>query len=236
MNFSSGRRVRSSVLAEPETQTLNWLCERLPSNVLPDHLTAVGIAGAFITFCSYIASYHNSAFLWVASFGLVLNWFGDSLDGSLARYRHQEKLRYGYFLDCMTDAFCCLLVMAGLGFSSFVRMDVALFSAIGYYMLCIYVFLNHHVTGIHKLSFGPLGPTEMRLGLISLNIWMFAQGQIKFMIAGQAASIYDLVLIGNGVLSVAVFVRLLMRGIEGLREQEIVGMVAGTSQRQDEIA
>jgi archaetidylinositol phosphate synthase len=132
-----------------------------------------------------------------------------------------KGLHMAIFLDCMTDAFCGLVIMVGLGLSSFVRMDVSLFTLVGYYMLCIYVFLNHHITGIHKISFLGCGPTEMRLGLIVLNIWMFVQGRVGFMVGGEHLSTYDIVLIANGLMSVAVFIRLLMAGVGDLRDQEI---------------
>jgi archaetidylinositol phosphate synthase len=219
MYLPLGQRLHTSFLAKWEARVLAWLCAHCPSRIVPDHMTALGLAGAFVAFCGYVATRYNPAFLWLASFGLVLHWFGDSLDGSLARYRGKERPRYGYFLDCMTDVFCCLIIMAGLGLSPFVRMDAALFTAVGYYMICIYVFLHHHVTGVHKLSFSGLGPTEMRLALIAMNVWMFVQGAVQFRIAGQGFSIYDLALIGNGLVSVAVFVRLLIMKSAELRPE-----------------
>lgn len=220
MFVSLGERVQGNLLARRERLLLNFLCGRLPHWVAPDHLTVLGLSGAFLAFCGYIGSRFDPAFLWLASLGLVLNWLGDSLDGSLARYRHCERMRYGYFLDSMTDAFCCLIIMVGLGLSPFVRMDVALFALVGYYMLCIYVFLNHHVTGIHRLSFLGSGPTETRIGLIILNIWMFAQGRLGAPSAGSFVSVYDLLLIASFIVSVALFVRQMMGGIEQLRGEE----------------
>ena len=98
--------------------------------------------------------------LWVASLGFVVHWLGDSLDGSLARYRRCERPLYGYFLDHTVDAICNFLVMAGLGFSPWVRMDTALFTLIGYYLLCMYVFINNQVSGdlpalVHRVRARP---------------------------------------------------------------------------------
>ncbi len=118
MESSLGRRSNNGYLAAREAQVLEWLCARMPAFVVPDHLTVLALAGAFITFCGFAASGYNPGFLWLASLGLVINWFGDSLDGSLARYpRPGAGRRYGYFLDCMSDAFCCLMIMIGLGLS-----------------------------------------------------------------------------------------------------------------------
>jgi archaetidylinositol phosphate synthase len=221
MDFPAGKRAQSNFLAEQERLVLNYLCVRLPLWIVPDHLTALGFFGAFISFCGYVCSRYDLSFLWLASLGLTLHWLGDSLDGSLARHRHCERMKYGYFLDCMTDAFCCLIIMVGLGLSPFVRMDAALFALVGYYLLCIYVFLSHHLNGIHKLSFLGCGPTEMRLGLIGLNIWMFAQGQIGVTVAGNFVSAYDFILILNGVISIIAFLFEMMDGIDQLRDQEI---------------
>lgn len=165
MHFSRGYRVQSNFVARRERAVLNWLCARLPQWVTSDLLTAVGICGAVLVLCGYVGTRFDRAFVWLASLGFVLNWFGDSLDGSLARYRRKERLRYGYFLDATTDAISNMIIMIGVGLSPYVRMDVALFALLGYYLLCIYVFLHYHLNGIYQLSFLAFGPTELRLVL-----------------------------------------------------------------------
>lgn len=220
MYISLGHRVNAGYLATYERKVLNWLCKRVPQRIIPDHLTALGILGAFITFAGYVCSRFDPAFFWLASFGLLVHWFGDSLDGSLARYRGRERARYGYFLDCMTDAFCCLVIMFGLGLSPYVSMDAALFSLVGYYMLCMYVFLNHHLNGIHRLSFVGCSPTEMRLSLIVANTWMFFYGQYEVGIFGAHVSIYNVAFVLSGLVSIVLFVRLTMKGIEDLGARE----------------
>jgi archaetidylinositol phosphate synthase len=228
MESTFGRRSNGAYLAAREAQLLNWLCARMPAFVVPDHLTVLALFGAFIAFCGYVGSNYNPGFLWAASLGLVLNWFGDSLDGSLARYRGQARVRYGYFLDCMSDAFCCLMIMIGLGLSPYVHMEAALFSLVGYFMLCIFVFLNHHVNGVHRISFLGCGPTETRLGLITLTALMFFFGPSQLVIFGHALSFYDLALIANGLLSIGVFLSLMMKGIErlGVEDPSPVSMAA----------
>ena len=111
------------------------------------------------------------------------------------------------------------LIMAGLGLTLYVRMDVALFVLIGYYMLCMYVFLNNHVTGMFQLSFLALGPTELRIGLIGINTWMFTQGKIGGVIGGEFFSAYDVALICVGVGFVAVFTYRMMVTIMELRRE-----------------
>ena len=159
-------RIQNNVLARPERTVLDWLCSHMPSAITPDILTSIGVAGAVIVLAGYVGSRFDPAFFWLASVGFLVNWFGDLLDGSLARFRGVESPRYGYFLDHSADAVSILLVLVGLGFSAYVRLDVALAVLISYFLMCIYVFLYNHVSGSFQISFASLGPTELRIGLI----------------------------------------------------------------------
>jgi phosphatidylglycerophosphate synthase len=212
-------RVQSNIVARQERHLLNYLCARLPSWVTPDGLTIFGVVGAFTVFAGYAASRYDPAFLWLATLGFVMHWFGDSLDGSLARHRRTERPKYGYFLDHSVDAFCNFFIMAGLGLTLYVRMDVALFVLIGYYMLCMYVFLNNHVTGLFQLSFLALGPTELRIGLIGINTWMFTQGNMGAVIGGEFVSAYDVALTAVGIGFVLVFTYRMLGTIAVLRRE-----------------
>ncbi|GAC1551221.1 MAG: hypothetical protein NVS2B5_07930 [Beijerinckiaceae bacterium] len=185
----------------------------------PDRLTVLGVGGAFLVFAGYAGSRYEPAFLWLATLGFIVHWFGDSLDGSLARHRRIERPKYGYFLDHSVDAFCNLIIMGGLGLTLYVRMDIALFVLGGYYMLCMYVFLNNHVTGLFQLSFLALGPTELRLGLIFINGWMYGQGKVGTVIGGEFFSEYDMVLAFTGIVFVAIFVVRMVSGIVVLRRE-----------------
>ena len=212
------RRIQANVVARRERQLLTWLCARLPSWITSDGLTAVSVFGAGLVFVSYIASRTVPAALWLASFGLVLNWFGDSLDGSLARYRLMERPVYGYFLDHTIDATNNLLIMAGIGFTHHVRMDAALFALVGYYLLCMYVFINNHLSGIFQLSFLGFGPTELRLALIGINTWMFFSGHIGTTFGNQFFSAYDGLLLLAGSVFTFIFVIRMQAGIRELRD------------------
>jgi phosphatidylglycerophosphate synthase len=187
--------------------------------VTPDGLTIFGVVGAFTVLAGYAGSRYDPAFLWLATLGFVIHWFGDSLDGSLARHRRIERPKYGYFLDHSVDAFCNFFIMAGLGLTLYVRMDVALFVLIGYYMLCMYVFLNNHVTGLFQLSFLALGPTELRIGLIGINTWMFTQGNFGGTIGGEFFSAYDVALMAVGIGFVLVFTYRMLGTIAVLRSE-----------------
>ncbi len=192
----------------------------MPRAVTPDRLTGLGVVGAGIVFTGYVASRFELSFLWLATFGLIVHWFGDSLDGSLARYRRVERPRYGYFLDHSVDAICNLLIMVGVGLSPFVRLDAALFALLGYFMLCMYVFLHNHVSGKFQLSFLALGPTELRLALIGMNCWMYSEGGAKVMIGGAVLSPYDLVLCGAGLVFVCLFIVNMLNVAQKLRIEE----------------
>jgi archaetidylinositol phosphate synthase len=212
-------RVQSNIVAVRERQLLNYLCARLPDWVTPDGLTIFGVVGAFTVFAGYAGSRYDPGFLWLATLGFIIHWFGDSLDGSLARHRRIERPKYGYFLDHSVDAFCNFFIMAGLGLTLYVRMDVALFVLIGYFMLCMYVFLNNHVTGMFQLSFLALGPTELRIGLIGINTWMFTQGNIGAAIGGEFVSVYDVALTAVGIGFVLVFTYRMLGTIAVLRRE-----------------
>jgi phosphatidylglycerophosphate synthase len=148
---------------------LAWLAGRLPRWVTPDFLTAVGALGAAITFVGYAFAGSRPALLWIATLGLVINWFGDSLDGTLARLRNIERPRYGYFLDNAIDCLAALLLALGLALSGYVRFDVSLFGLSAYMMMSALSFLRVNVTGILHITYGGLGPTEIRVGFMVAN-------------------------------------------------------------------
>ena len=220
-------RIQGNIVARRERQLLNWLCPRLPAFVTPDALTALSVVGALVVFAGYIASRSHPGFLWMASLGLVINWFGDSLDGSLARHRRIERPIYGYFLDHTVDALCNLLIMAGLGFSRDVSMAAALFALIGYFLLCIYVFINNHVSGVFRLSFLWGGPTELRFLIVCLNTGMFFAPHASITLAGASVSVYEALVLLAGTVMTLIFVYRVVLGIRELRDPARSGAAIG---------
>lgn len=203
--FSTPIRIQASILARGERGLLDRLCAALPDWVTPDRLTATGLVGGIVAGTGYVASNLSPAFLFLASFGLLLNWFGDSLDGSLARYRKLERHRYGFFLDHSTDAASNLFITIGLGLSPFVSMGAALFALIGYLLLALHVFLSHQVSGALRLSFLGFGPTEMRLIMVALNTAMFLLGPLPITILGREFSRYDIWVCILGLVLIGLF-------------------------------
>jgi phosphatidylglycerophosphate synthase len=159
------QRIQQNVLASSERHLLTWLCGRMPAWITPDKLTSFGMIGAVAIFAGYAASGQDPEWLWLAIVGYAVQWFGDSMDGSLARYRSIERPSYGYFIDHSCDGIATMLILAGIGFSPFVRLDVALFAMAGYLLLSIHAYLSARVIGDFKLSYLAAGPTELRLML-----------------------------------------------------------------------
>ena len=170
------QRIQENLLARGERRLLGWICARIPAWVSPDMLTFVGMAGAFMVFAGYLASNISEDWLWLAIAGYVVHWFGDSTDGSLARFRRIERPRYGYFLDHSCDGLATTLVVVGIGLTPFVTLEVALVALAGYLLLSIHAFLSVRVLGELKLSYLNAGPTELRFVLIALTLAMMAFG------------------------------------------------------------
>lgn len=169
-------RIQENLLAHSERRLLNWMCARMPNRVSSDMLTALGMAGALIVFAGYTFSNLDDHWLWFAVAGYVIQWLGDSLDGSLARFRKTERPRYGYFLDHSCDGLATTLVVVGIGLSDYVLLEVAFIALVGYLLLSIHAFLSVRVLGELKLSYAYAGPTELRLVLIVLTLAMISVG------------------------------------------------------------
>ena len=169
-------RIQQNLLAAGERRLLNWLCARMPAWVTPDKLTGFGVFGAFVVFLGYALSDYSLHLLWLTFIGYVIQWFGDSMDGSLARWRKIERPKYGYFIDHSVDGLVILLILGGMGISAYVSLGVALLALAGYLLLSIHAYLSARVLGELKLSYLFGGPTELRFVLIGLTIAMMLLG------------------------------------------------------------
>ena len=160
------RREPRHLLRPFEAHVLPRLASSLPGWVLPDHLTVVGIASALAIGACYALSDRSPAYLWAAGGLWIVNWFGDSLDGTLARVRRIERPRYGYYLDHITDMFAAAFVCVGLGLSPYLSLPVALTILIGFYLMSMNVYLETYVLGVFQFGYDWIGPTELRVILI----------------------------------------------------------------------
>lgn len=166
MSEAEHRREPRYLLRPLEAYVLPRMAAALPGGVLPDHLTALGVASAFAIGVCYGFAGKSPAFLWTANLLWIVNWFGDSLDGTLARVRRIERPRYGYYLDHIVDMFAAAFVCIGLGFSPFLLLSVALAILIGFYLMSINVYLETFVMGVFQFGYDYIGPTEVRVILI----------------------------------------------------------------------
>ena len=186
------QRTAEFILAPLERRALQALVKRLPAWVLPDHLTVLGLIASTAIGAAYLLSNRNELWLHLANAAILVNWFGDSLDGSLARYRKIERPRYGFYLDHLTDAYSTLAIGLGLGLSPYMLLSVGLGIVIAYLLLSINVYLETHAFGEFRVSYGRLGPTEVRLLLIALNTLAMTIGPLPFGIRGIGATVFDI--------------------------------------------
>lgn len=169
-------RVNDILLGPLERPALKWLAAHSPRWINPDIYTAIGVLGAIIVFIGYVLARFNPWFFWLASLGLVINWYGDSLDGTLARYRHIERPIFGFYIDHTVDAITQAIVFIGLGLSPYVSFNVAVLSLVAYYMMDIMAYVRTCINDEFRISYSKLGPTEARVIAILLNILMFFAG------------------------------------------------------------
>ncbi|MDQ4124542.1 MAG: CDP-alcohol phosphatidyltransferase family protein [Actinomycetota bacterium] len=218
-------RNKTFLLAKPEERALTWLAGRVPRRVMPDHMTALGVLAAVGIAIAYLLSNDHQWMLWVASALLVVHWVGDSLDGTLARFRRIERPTYGYYLDHLVDAFATAVICIGLGLSPHMLLATGLAIAVAYLLLSINTYLETSAFGRFDLGYGRVGPTEMRVILIGLNTALALGAGLHAQIAGVGITLLDGV--GLGVAAVMV-VALLGRAAKNLRvlaEREPGGVV-----------
>jgi phosphatidylglycerophosphate synthase len=171
--FKDAFRFQDSFTATAERKALAWLAARLPAWVNSDHLTLVGFVAMLLAGASYAFARMHRAGLILAIFFLALNWFGDSLDGTLARLRNRQRPRYGFYVDHMVDTFGGFFLMGGLAISGYVDWRIALGMFVAFLMLSVEVYLATYTVGTFQLSFAKFGPTEIRILLAIGNVWLW---------------------------------------------------------------
>ena len=162
-------RIQTSILNGLEKKILVWMAERMPRWVSSDMLTFIGFDGACVIATGYALSNLSLQWLWLSSFGFLLNWFGDSMDGSLARVRNTQRKTYGFFIDHNVDVINETIMFVGVGMSPLINLSFAMLALVAYFMLSVYVYIDCHLKGEMKLTYGGLGPTEFRLLVVLVN-------------------------------------------------------------------
>jgi archaetidylinositol phosphate synthase len=166
-------REHKSLLADVEKQVLIWLAKRMPAWVNSDHLTLLGLISMLLAGMSYWAANWNKLALGFVVIFLATNWFGDSLDGTLARVRNQQRPRYGFYVDHVIDIFGTLFLLGGLALSGYMNTIVALSMLAAYLMVTAEVYLATHTQGVFRLAFSKFGPTELRILLAVGTLYLF---------------------------------------------------------------
>jgi archaetidylinositol phosphate synthase len=197
--FSNARRIQASFLANLEKKTLVWLAERTPAGVNSDHLTLLGFAGQLMAGGFYALSRWNKYFLLAVIACLAVNWLGDSLDGTLARVRQQQRPRYGFYVDHMVDTVGAIAMMTGLAVSGYMHPWIAVGLLTAFLALSIQSYLATYTIGEFRLSFWSFGPTELRLllavGNVALLRWpIVLQGHYRLFDIGGAIGLVGMTL------------------------------------------
>lgn len=174
MDIKQSKRIQTSVLNGMEKRALVWLAERQPRWVSSNLMTFVGFVGAAVVAAGFVLSNLDIQWLWLSSLGLVINWYGDSLDGTLARVRNTQRPIFGYYVDHTIDCVNEGMMFIGVGLSPFVHLDLALIAYALYLIMTINVSINAHLKGEFKLTYAKMGPTEFRLIIIIVNTLLIA--------------------------------------------------------------
>ena len=181
MADKKAERIQTSILNGVEKKALVWLAERQPKWVVSDTLTAIGTLGAIMIGVGYILCGVNVNFLWLSCLGFVVNWYGDSLDGTLARVRKTQRPIYGYYLDHTVDCINEAFMFIGLGLSYLMRLDLALMIFVVYLCLTVNVSVNAHLKSEFRLTYAKLGPTEFRvIAIVLTSLFIFIKPLREF--------------------------------------------------------
>jgi len=172
-DFRQATRIHTSFLASAEKRALVWMAKRMPSWVNSDHLTLLGFASQIATGVCYALAGRDRRMLLAAILCLILNWFGDSLDGTLARVRQQQRPRYGFYVDHMIDSIGAVAMMGGLALSGYMHPVIAIGLLIAFLLLSVQSYLATYTLGEFHLSMWHFGPTELRVLLIVGNLALF---------------------------------------------------------------
>jgi phosphatidylglycerophosphate synthase len=173
-DFKNAVRIQESVTSGLERSALLWFAARMPAWVTSDHLTLLGFVAMIAAGASYWLARRHPVGLLLAAVCLAINWFGDSLDGTLARVRNRQRPRYGFYVDHIVDSFGALFLMSGLAASTYIDWRIAMSMLIAFLLLSIETYLAAYTLGIFRLSFGKFGPTEIRIFLALGNVILWS--------------------------------------------------------------
>ena len=202
--FHPATRRQESLLAPLERRALLWMACRIPERIGPDHLTALGLFALLAAGASYVLAARSPWMLGVASVFIVVNWFGDSLDGTLARVRDRQRPRYGFYVDHVIDAVGATAILAGIAASGLATPLVAAVLLIAFLLFSVETYLATYCVGTFRLSHYGFSPTEMRLLLIAGNVAAIWRPTVT--IGGRTMPFFDVGFAIAAIVMVALFV------------------------------
>jgi phosphatidylglycerophosphate synthase len=190
-SFKNANRIQVSFVTAAEKRALAWFAARMPAWVGSDHLTILGFLGQIMVGVSYALSRYDRRWLLWGILFLTINWFGDSLDGTVARFRNRQRPRYGFYVDHVIDAIGSTVLMAGLALSGYMSPLVAMALLVAFLLLAIEVYLATYTIGNFHLSFFNLGPTEIRMVLAAGNVALYVHGPWAH-VGGHSLLLFDI--------------------------------------------
>jgi phosphatidylglycerophosphate synthase len=220
-SFESARRINRSVTAGMEKHALTWMAERAPRWVTSDGLTLLGLLAQIGAGVFYALSRNNTGWLAGVIVCIVLNWFGDSMDGTLARVRNQQRPRYGFYVDHMVDILGATALMCGLGFSGFLHWQAAMAMLIAFLLLSAESYLATYTLSCFEMSQGMFGPTEIRILLIVGNLALLRSPYAT--VLGHRMLLFDVGGTIAAVAMVAMVIAIAARHTAELHQQEPLG-------------
>ncbi len=188
-----------------ERRILPWMAKRLPIWIKPDHLTVIGLLSSLLIGASYWMTTFSYDWLWLVNFGFFANWWADSLDGTLARVRHIERERYGFFVDHYSDTIGQFLIILGMGLSPIMDLRISLLLITTYYCMSILVYLVSITRGVFKISFVGIGPTETRLIIVIVNIIVWYLNNPQIIIGHWELTIFNIVGMGGSIIMIMLY-------------------------------
>lgn len=202
MGGSSAKRIQTSVLAAAEKKLLVKIAGRLPRWVTSDMLTWTGFVGAVVCAAGFALAELNLNWLWLSSGGLFINWFGDSLDGTVARVRNTQRPTYGFYIDHALDAFTISIMCIGAGLAPMFNINIGLLALAGYLVLSIHTYLLTILQDEFRLTYSGLGPTEFRLIIVIVNtVAIYVPWQrCNLTICGVESNVFEL--IGTAIVAI----------------------------------
>jgi archaetidylinositol phosphate synthase len=195
--FGEAHREMASILTSIERRCLLWLASRVPRWINADHLTAAALFSMMMVGLSYYLAREHRLALLLAIVWLAVHWLCDSLDGTIARVRQQQRPRYGFYVDHVVDCFGVLFLVSGLAVSGFMSPLIAMGVLIAYFLLSIEVYLATYCLTVFKMSFWGIGPTELRVLLAIGTLALLSDPKVS--VIGHQVPLFDV----GGVVAIA---------------------------------